>query len=118
MAVSAVSLPRVRSLRVRPALALVLVGLASATLYAWMRVPVARAALIPYRDMCARFAMRAEDWPCRLTEGRMVATYVGGSLLIGLALALPGVLLALSGRRAGALVPLGGVTCGNEYHRH
>ena len=50
--------------------------------------------------------MQPGDWPCELTSARMLVSYVGGALLIGAALALPGVLLALSGRRLSALLPV------------
>jgi hypothetical protein len=51
--------------------------------------------------------MQPQDWHCRTSGGLVDAAYVGGSLLIGLGVALPGVILAASGRRLSAVVPLG-----------
>ena len=110
MAVVAASLLRSRTARVRPFLWVLVLCAAAGGLYAWMRVPVAGQLHADFAGWCERLSMRPGDWPCELTGSRMLVSYVGGSLLIAAALALPGVLLALSGRRLSALLPaaLGG----------
>jgi hypothetical protein len=74
--------------------------------YAWMRLPVAAGIHASLFGWCTRFAMQPQDWHCRVSGGLVDAAYLGGSLLIGLGVALPGVILAASGRRLSALVPL------------
>jgi hypothetical protein len=47
--------------------------------------------------------MQPQDWPCRVSQATALATYLGGSLLIWLA--LPGMILAAAGRRLWAVLP-------------
>jgi hypothetical protein len=106
MATVATSLPRARSVRVTPAFAVVLLSLIAAGLYAWMRLPVARDMHAHIFHWCTRFDMQPQDWHCRISGALVDGAYLGGSLLIGLAVALPGVVLVASGRRLSALLPL------------
>jgi hypothetical protein len=106
MATATASMPRARSMRLRPSVVAVLLCAAAAALYVWMRVPVAAQIHAHLTDYCDTLAMQPGDWPCRLSESSVLAAYAGGSLLVGLALALPGVILAASGRRFSALVPV------------
>jgi len=72
-----------------------------------MRVPVAGQIHAHLTSYCDTLDMQPGDWTCRLSQTSVLAAYAGGSLLIGLALALPGVILAATGRRFSALVPVG-----------
>lgn len=105
MATVAASLPRARSVKLGPALVVAALCLASAALYAWMRAPVAGALHAPFAHWCGDLLL-PRDWHCRLTETDFLLTYAGGSLLIGLGLAVPGVVLAASGRRLSAVLPV------------
>jgi hypothetical protein len=107
MATASASMPRARSMRLRPSVVAVLVCAAAAALYVWMRVPVAGQIHAHLTSYCDNLAMQPGDWPCRLSQTSVLAASIGGSLLIGFALALPGVVLAASGRRFSALVPIG-----------
>jgi hypothetical protein len=104
MATIAASMPRVRSVRFRPILVVAALCVASAALYVWMRAGVAAELHAPFAQMCGDL-LQPGDWHCRLTETDFLVTFAGGSLLIGLGVAVPGVVLALSGRRLSALVP-------------
>ena len=107
MATATASMPRARAIRLRPTAAVLLVCAIAMALYAWMRVPVAAQIHAHLTGYCEHLAMQPGDWPCRLSETRVLVAYAGGSLLIGFALALPGVILAASGRRFSALIPVG-----------
>jgi hypothetical protein len=107
MATATASMPRARSMRLRPSVVAILVCAAAAALYVWMRVPVAGQIHAHLTGYCDSLAMQPGDWPCRLSQASVFAASMGGSLLVGLALALPGVILAASGRRFSALVPVG-----------
>jgi hypothetical protein len=107
MATVATSLPRTRPLRLHPIVVAVVATTLAAGVYAWMRLPVAASIHAHLLGWCTRFAMQPQDWHCRTSGGLVAAAYVGGSLLIGLGVALPGVILAASGRRLSAIVPLG-----------
>jgi hypothetical protein len=107
MAAAVETLPRARPLRIRPVVGVLLPSAIAATLYGWMRLPVADDHLARYMQWCHRLAMRPQDWPCRLTEAQVTAPFVAASLLVALGLALPGIVLAASGRRLSALVPVG-----------
>jgi hypothetical protein len=76
-----------------------------AVLYAWMRLPSAEGLRQPLLRFCERLDMPPSDWPCRVSHAQAVASYVGGSVLIWAALALPGVILAAAGPRLSALLP-------------
>jgi hypothetical protein len=104
MATIASSVPRGRTLRFRPVLVVAALCFTSAALYVWMRAGVAAQLHAPFAHMCGDL-LRPEDWHCRLTESDFLVTFAGGSLLIGVGVAVPGVVLALSGRRLSALVP-------------
>jgi hypothetical protein len=105
MAIAAASIPRARTIRHRPVLVVAALCLASAALYAWMRAGVASELHAPFAAMCGDL-LQPGDWHCRLTENDFLLTFTGGSLLIGLGLAVPGAILAASGRRLSALVPV------------
>jgi hypothetical protein len=105
MATATASIQRARTIRFRPVLIVAALCLASAALYVWMRAPVAGALHAPFAHMCGDL-LRPGDWHCRLTETDFLLTYAGGSLLIGLGLAVPGVVLAASGRRLSAVLPV------------
>lgn len=107
MATATASMPHTRVIRLRPTAAAFLVCAIATALYAWMRAPVAEQIHAHVTGYCEHLAMQPGDWPCRLSETRVLIAYAGGSLLIGFALALPGVILAASGRRFSALVPVG-----------
>ena len=107
MATATASMPRARSIRVRPSVVAILMCAAAAALYVWMRVPVAAQIHAHLTGYCDTLDMQPGDWTCRLSQTSVLAAYAGGSLLIGLALALPGVILAATGRRLSALVPVG-----------
>jgi hypothetical protein len=104
MATVAASVPRVRSVRFRPVFVVAALCFAAVALYVWIRASVAAELRAPFAELCGD-VLRSGDWPCRLTRTDFVATFTGGAFLIGLGVALPGVILALSGRRLSALVP-------------
>ena len=106
MAVSALDAPRVRAGCPRPWL---LVGLVSAVAfgaYALMRVDSGRAIQGSFAGWCARLGMQPQDWPCRVTGSHTLVLYLAGSLTVGLALAVPCAVLAATGRRLAALLPV------------
>jgi hypothetical protein len=115
MASATASMPRARSIRLRPSGVAILVCAAAAALYVWMRVPVAAQIHANLTGYCDTLAMQPGDWPCRLSQTSVLTAYTGGSLLIGLALALPGLILAASGRRLSALVPVGAAGIGTIF---
>ena len=104
MATAAAVLPRTRSVQLWPTFLVAALCLASAVLYGWMRAGVAT-------DLHARFArwcgdvLEPGDWQCRVSAADFIWSYAGGSTLIWLGLAVPGVVLAASGRRVSAFVP-------------
>ena len=104
MATAAAVLPRTRSLRLRPTVVVAALCVASAALYAWMRAGVAVDLHAPFARWCSD-VLQPGDWQCRVTTSDFLWSYAGGSTLIWLGLAVPGVVLAASGRRASALVP-------------
>ena len=106
MATIASSVPRVRSTRIHPVLLVACLCLASAALYGWMRLPLGNAQFESFRGWCTRFEMAPRDWPCAIGHTHIVVSLVDSSLLTGLALAIPGVLLAASGRRLTSLTPV------------
>lgn len=106
MATVAAFLPRARPIRARPVLALLLFCLIAAAFYAWMRVPVGRAYHASFARICAGAEMQPQDLHCRITEASTVAATAEAALLVGLGLALPGAVLAASGRRLSAVVPV------------
>jgi hypothetical protein len=55
---------------------------------------------------CIGLEMRSTDWPCRLSAGRVVVTYLLASLFVSLAILLPSAVLAGRGRRVLAFVPM------------
>jgi hypothetical protein len=85
---------------------IVLACLASATTYAAMRAPVTDVILSSYARTCTRTGLRADEWLCGTSRAQVLAAFVVGSLLVGAGIALPCVVLALSGRRVGAFAPL------------
>jgi hypothetical protein len=107
MATATASMPRARSMRLRPSVLAGALCAAAAVLYVWMRVPVAGQIHAHLTSYCDTLAMQPGDWTCRLSQTSVLAAYTGGALLFGFALALPGVILAASGRRFSALVPVG-----------
>ena len=106
MATIASSVPRVRSTRIPPILSVAALCLASAVLYGWMRIPLGNAQFESFREWCTRFEMAPGDWPCAIGHTHIVVSLVASSLLTGLALAIPGVLLVASGRRFTSLIPV------------
>jgi hypothetical protein len=106
MAVSALEVPVARRRRVPPWVLVGLASFAAAAVYALMRVDGGRAVQASYAFLCSRAAMRPNDWPCRVQDAHTAAAYVVGSLSVGLALALPCAVLAATGRRLTALIPL------------
>jgi hypothetical protein len=104
MATAAAVLPHTRSIRLRPVFLVAVLCLASAALYAWMRAGVAVDLHAPFARWCSD-VMEPGDWPCRVTVSDFLWSYTGGSILIWLGLATPGVVLAASGRRASSLIP-------------
>lgn len=80
-------------------------SLAAATLYTLMRVDTGRAIQGSFATMCSRVGMHANDWPCRVSDSRTLALYLLGSLTVGMALAVPCVVLAATGRRVTAMLP-------------
>jgi hypothetical protein len=93
MATIASSVPRGRTLRFRPVLVVAALCFTSAALYVWMRAGVAPQLHAPFAHMCGDL-LQPEDWHCRLTESDFLVTFAGGSLLIGVGVAVPGVVLA------------------------
>jgi hypothetical protein len=85
---------------------IVLTCLASVLTYAAIRASVTDVILSSYARTCARTGLRADEWLCGTTRAQVLAAFVVGSLLVGAGIALPGVVLGLSGRRAGAFAPL------------
>jgi hypothetical protein len=104
MATVSVALPRARSARLWATLAFAAACLSSAALYGWMRAGVAPELHAPFARWCADL-LEPGDWQCRLTASDFLWTYAGGSLFVWLGLALPGVVLAASGRRFSSVVP-------------
>ena len=102
----AVSVGRVDARRPIRGLGIGLACLAAAVAYAAMRLPVATSIHAAYKATCAQHGMRPEEWLCGISSLRATVGFVGGSLLIGLAMALPCAVLAATGRRGTALVPL------------
>ena len=105
MATVAAVVPHSRSIRLRPTIFVAALCLASAVLYAWMRAGVAVDLHAPFARWCSD-VMEPGDWPCRVSASDFLWSYTGGSILIWLALAIPGVVLAASGRRASSLGPV------------
>jgi hypothetical protein len=116
MATIASSVPRVRTFWLRPILGFVALCLGAAALYGWMRIPLGNAEFESFRGWCTRVEMVPGDWPCAIGQTHIVVALVASSLLTGLALAVPGLLLAASGRRLSSLIPvtLGAVATGVE----
>jgi hypothetical protein len=114
MATIAGSVPRVRTFRLRPVLGVVALCLGAAALYGWMRIPLGNAEFEAFRGWCTRIEMAPGDWPCATGQAYIVVALVASSLLTGLALAVPGLVLAASGRRLTSLIPvtLGAVATG------
>jgi len=106
MATAAAVLPRTRSVWLRPTVFVAALCVASAVLYAWMRAGVAVDLHAPFARWCSD-VMESGDWPCRVSASDFLWSYTGGSILIWLGLAVPGVALAASGRRLSALIPVG-----------
>jgi hypothetical protein len=104
MATASAVLPRTRSVRPRPKVLVAALCLVSAALYAWMRAGVAADLHAPFAGWC-RDVLEPGDWQCRLSVSDFLWTYAGGSLLVWLGLAVPGAVLAATGRRVSALVP-------------
>lgn len=102
----AVPLTRVGIRRPAPRIWVALACLASALAYSAMRIPAAAPIHAAYQATCAQRGMRPEEWLCGISGARATTAFVLGSLLIGIAVALPGAVLAATGRRATALVPL------------
>jgi hypothetical protein len=98
------AVPRARSLRPRSGLIVAALCVAAAASYVWMRAGVAADLHAPFAHWCSD-RLEPGDWQCRLSAADFLWTYAGGSLLIGLGLAVPGVVLAATGRRISALVP-------------
>jgi hypothetical protein len=114
MATIASSVPRDRTFRLRPVLGVVALGLGAAALYGWMRIPLGNAEFESFRGWCTQVEMAPGDWPCAMGQAQITIALVASSLLTGLALAVPGLLLAASGRRLASLIPvtLGAVATG------
>ncbi len=106
MAAIATDVVTLRRWRPRPWFLVASVAAAAALLYALMRVDSGRAVQASYGFLCSRLNMRPNDWPCRVQDAHTVAVYVVGSLTIALGLAVPGMVLAATGRRFTALLPL------------
>ncbi|HYU56471.1 MAG TPA: hypothetical protein VEO00_00280, partial [Actinomycetota bacterium] len=104
--ITAASLSDLRLRRPARRVLIVLTCLASAVTYAAMRASVTDVILSSYARTCARTGLRADEWLCGTTRAQVLAAFVVGSLLVGAGIALPCVVLALSGRRAGAFAPL------------
>jgi hypothetical protein len=79
-----------------------------------MRIPLGNAQFESFRGWCTQVEMAPQDWPCAIGRTHIVIALVASSLLTGLALAVPGLLLAASGRRLTSLIPvtLGAVATG------
>ena len=92
--------------RVRTWIFVATIALVAACLYAMMRVDGGHALRFSYAYLCSRLAMHPGDWPCRVTDANTVLVYVVGSLSVGVGLAIPCMVLASTGRRVTALVPL------------
>jgi len=105
MASAAVSLPRARSDRLRPTVMVAALCAGSAALYGWIRMGVGAELHAPFAHWCAEI-LQPGDWQCGVTVLDFARSYVGGSLFIWLGLAVPGVVLAASGRRVLAVVPV------------
>lgn len=106
MATAAVSFARERSSRFRSTTAVLLLSAVAAGSYAWMRLPAAERYRAAFAAVCRQAHLQPQDWPCRVSSAGTLTAFLGGSLLIGLALAVPCTLLAATGRRATALIPL------------
>lgn len=105
MATAAAVLPHSRSIRLRPTFQVAALCLASAALYAWMRAGVAVDLHAPFARWCSG-VLEPGDWQCRVSASDFLWSYAGGSILVWLGLAIPGVILVASGRRASSLVPV------------
>lgn len=96
----------------RKTLAASLVTLASAGLYGLVRVGAPGVqAFIMFGGACERLKasglpVTAADWFCNTSTLRPRTAFVGGSLLVWLALVLPCAILAATGRRFTALLPM------------
>jgi hypothetical protein len=106
MDVVAPPLAHARAARIRPGVVVALLCVAAAAAYAWMRLGAADGEWAQLHGWCDRVELAPTDWYCLVGLGRVRASFLGGSLLVGLGLALPGAILAASGRRWSALVPV------------
>jgi hypothetical protein len=97
---------RAGSLRARPWFLVLVASLAAAAAYALMRADGGRAVRASYGYVCNRLLMEPGDWPCRVRDAHTVSAYVVGSLTIGLGLSIPCAVLASTGRRLTAILPL------------
>ncbi len=104
MAPTPVPAPRIRA----PRIIAVLTAVAAAAGYAAMRMSVTGAVHLPFTGLCERLRVDPQpgDWWCHMSQTRMTVAFVGASLLVGLAIALPCAILAATGRRWSALFPL------------
>ena len=102
----AASITRVRTLRIGPVAAVVAVSLIAAGLLLASRMSAARAIAASFDQMCANVGGRPGDWFCEVSFTRSLVAHAGGALLLGLGLALPGLILTLAGRRWLSLAPL------------
>lgn len=102
----AASITRVRELRIEPVAAVVAVSLIASGLLIASRTSAARAIATSFDQMCANVGGRPGDWFCEVTFTRSLVAHAGGALLLGLGLALPGLILTLAGRRWLSLAPL------------
>lgn len=78
----------------------------SATLWAFIRIPMAGSMHAWSSQQCIRLEMQPRDWPCQVTLGRTLGVYLAASALVSLAVLVPAIVLALRGRRLLAFVPM------------
>lgn len=102
----AVPLTRVGACRPAPRIWVALACLASALAYSAMRLPAGASIHASHLRTCAERGLRPDEWLCGTSSVRATVAFVVASLLIGAAVALPCAVLASTGRRATAFVPL------------
>ncbi len=81
-------------------------AIAAMAAYAWMRIPTGAGIRIGMQHYCTTLEMRPGDWLCQVTATQGATTFVGGSILLALALTGPCAVLIATGRRLTGFVPL------------
>jgi hypothetical protein len=104
----AIHLTHGRAARTRPQAGwfVVVLAVAAAAAYAWLRLPTGTEIHAGMQHFCATLEMQPQDWICRVSAMHGELAFASGSLLFALALAMPCVVLIAAGRHLTGFVPL------------